>query len=876
MSNTFNSTYKKKDVEILDDLVKAYNQGTMSALIGAGFSFNVSKQYKGWGSLLADAYTFVYEDEIEREYYEYTKRVEEQNNGKSGDDVVNMLSKDDYINKRIEKEDLLQLVSKYIEKKGYREAIDGYIEQRIPYAMKIEERKFELHNSNGKVEDINEYSFVVHRQLLNCKRFNNIYTTNYDNLLEFTVQNFSDSKTCKYNGAPICCDTNLSNYISSQNIIKIHGSLRMNPKVPFGFDNDSNLNYIIAQEDYDTYMQKHEAFAYLMRIAMLSGTFCLIGFSGVDPNYISWLNWMKDIINKKDDNKPKVFLIDTNPDYNKNENKDETYCRDLYNKNHHVAILHLFDEEVQEELYQIIQKEGLSKHNKDKGKSIKELLFSLLEYIEDSESWGWEHKKNKESNESNNDEEYILGRNYYEGRIVAKDYNLAFLHLNLSKSDDAKALLAECYLYGQGTETNLSKAIKLCKPISKIPSSVLTDIGNCYFYGTKGAQKNKAEAAKWFEKAANKGNAYAMNKLAAIYYFGNGVDKDINNAIKWFEKAASKKYARAMYNLGHIYFTKMDHNKAIEWFEKAANKGHADAMCSLGYFYFLKGNLCEAIEWFKNAAYKGNTDAMRNLGIIYISGNGVEKDPGEAIKWFSKAIDKGDVTAMNMLGMIYINGNGVDKNLDKAIEQFSKAAETGDAGAMNALGMIYINGNGGDKDPNKAIEWFTKAAKNGDIFAMVILAWIYQKGDEVNKDMNKAIEWYDRAKEKGDDSFFATMLMINKNIDGIYEDMEKAIKWFFISEEPGEAGAYKGLACVYAGHEQYEEALPLINKALELSPDDANYIDTLAMIYQGLGRYDEAMEQFENALKIAEEEKDEELINGIQDHIQALKDQMEE
>ena len=55
----------------------------------------------------------------------------------------------------------------------------------------------------------------------------------------------------------------------SRNIIKIHGSI-CDDKNDFQFDGDSHLRYIIAQEDYDTYMEKHEAFSYLMRIAMYS------------------------------------------------------------------------------------------------------------------------------------------------------------------------------------------------------------------------------------------------------------------------------------------------------------------------------------------------------------------------------------------------------------------------------------------------------------------------------------------------------------------------------------------------------------------------------------------------------------------------------
>lgn len=42
------------------------------------------------------------------------------------------------------------------------------------------------------------------------------------------------------------------------NIIKIHGSISYDNK--FQFDGDSHLRYIIAKEDYDTYMENTKLF----------------------------------------------------------------------------------------------------------------------------------------------------------------------------------------------------------------------------------------------------------------------------------------------------------------------------------------------------------------------------------------------------------------------------------------------------------------------------------------------------------------------------------------------------------------------------------------------------------------------------------------
>lgn len=70
-----------------------------------------------------------------------------------------------------------------------------------------------------------------------------------------------------------------------RNIFKLHGSLRtldiMDEHIDYGFDYDNHTQYIIAQEDYDSYNQKHEAFVDLMRISLLKDAYCIIDFSAM-------------------------------------------------------------------------------------------------------------------------------------------------------------------------------------------------------------------------------------------------------------------------------------------------------------------------------------------------------------------------------------------------------------------------------------------------------------------------------------------------------------------------------------------------------------------------------------------------------------------
>lgn len=61
----------KEPISILRNLASDYSEGKISALVGAGFSKNVSLSYLNWNELLIDMYKDVYSEEIEIYYQNY-------------------------------------------------------------------------------------------------------------------------------------------------------------------------------------------------------------------------------------------------------------------------------------------------------------------------------------------------------------------------------------------------------------------------------------------------------------------------------------------------------------------------------------------------------------------------------------------------------------------------------------------------------------------------------------------------------------------------------------------------------------------------------------------------------------------------------------
>ena len=94
-------------------------------------------------------------------------------------------------------------------------------------------------------------------------------------------------------------------------------------------------------------------------------------------------------------------------------------------------------------------------------------------------------------------------------------------------------------------------------------------------------QKEDAEAATWFRKAAELGDSSGQFYLATMAATGRGVSKDVAEAVKWFRKAAEQGLGEAQYDLAKLYRdgsgVKQDNVEAYKWFNLAAMRGIIEA-----------------------------------------------------------------------------------------------------------------------------------------------------------------------------------------------------------------------------------------------------------------------------------------------------------
>jgi hypothetical protein len=117
--------------------------------------------------------------------------------------------------------------------------------------------------------------------------------------------------------------------------------------------------------------------------------------------------------------------------------------------------------------------------------------------------------------------------------------------------------------------------------------------------------KDQAEAAKWFRKAAEQGNAQAQNILGILYRDGKGVVQDFVEAVKWYRKAAAQRVTGAQWDLGLRYLlgegVSKDDFEAYKWLRLAVEHGYKDtsgALIMAGSSYSSR-ELQEAERWVR-------------------------------------------------------------------------------------------------------------------------------------------------------------------------------------------------------------------------------------------------------------------------------------
>ena len=220
--------------------------GGASVMIGAGFSRCARKARPG----ASDPPTWV----------EMTKRISDKLYPREGDEDLSPNAR-----KAPSTRDFLSLAQEYEAAFG-RPELHGFIRQLI--------------------RDEDHEPDEMHRRLLRLP-WRDVFTTNWDTLLEKTCPSIAERK---YTIVRTKDEFPLGN---PPRVVKLHGSL------------PSHFPLIFTEEDYRTYPRKFAPFVNMAQQAMMETVFCLIGFSGDDPNFLHWSGWVRDNMGES---APKIYL----------------------------------------------------------------------------------------------------------------------------------------------------------------------------------------------------------------------------------------------------------------------------------------------------------------------------------------------------------------------------------------------------------------------------------------------------------------------------------------------------------------------------------------------------------------------------------------
>ncbi len=367
------------------------------------------------------------------------------------------------------------------------------------------------------------------------------------------------------------------------------------------------------------------------------------------------------------------------------------------------------------------------------------------------------------------------------------------------------------------------------------------NLGSWYYKG-KGVKQDYAEAARWFRKAADQGNAIAQSNFASQYEEGKGVKQDYAEAARWYRKAADQGKAIAQSNLASQYEegkgVKQDYAEAARWYRKAADQGNAIAQSNLADLYSegkgVRQDDAEALKWYRKAADQGEFYSQIALGDMYNLGRGVRKDYDAAKKWFQLAeanpsadednketanerirelhdfkykdirhvrvlAEKGDWEAqLGMAEKYRIGFSGLKINLEESEKWLLKGANQGVVEAQLLLGKAYLSVYGDFnslKNIEKSIFWLRKAAAQGSAEAAEELCSAYRESGETNtKHMSEAVTCFRVHIARGSSMSAMTLAEIYLYD---YKNPSETAKWLDKAAEMGNIVAQEIVADCY-------------------------------------------------------------------------------
>ena len=275
---------------------------------------------------------------------------------------------------------------------------------------------------------------------------------------------------------------------------------------------------------------------------------------------------------------------------------------------------------------------------------------------------------------------------------------------------------------GMARGGDIAGAIELLKGEAKKGSAEAANALGELNLGGQGSKPSAAEAARWFQQAADASYPPGMLNLGTLLKKGtDGVPADPDKANFLIRAAAEEGYAPAQVACGQLAEAggedKGDLAGARAWYEKAAAQENPEGLLALARFLDTgvagPRDPAKGFAACRRAATAGSLVAMNEIGVRYQKGQGVEVDPIAAIGWFTVAAQRGLAASQVNLGNCYEVGKGVLPDFDQAGAHYAAAAKQNFGPAQYLLAQLFEQGKGAKANPVYAYINYARAAANG-------------------------------------------------------------------------------------------------------------------------------------------------------------------
>lgn len=336
------------------------------------------------------------------------------------------------------------------------------------------------------------------------------------------------------------------------------------------------------------------------------------------------------------------------------------------------------------------------------------------------------------------------------------------------------------------------------------------------------------EAAELYQKAANKGNAYAMWRLSNAYSDGDGVEWNEKKALELLEQSAHAGCEEAKYDLALAYIFNWynigkDEEKGKEMLEKLIETTkNSTVLSKYTRLLLYGGNSFEAdpekaMRILKNIKNKDNPEYLFLMGYIYAYGTEtIDIDVKKAIDYYIKAYKNGRLYSAYILQCCYRSGyGGMKPDKTKQIEWLNRGIESNVTECMVEMAQLCMSEDSTYQtihNPQRAIELLKKATRHGSGEAYFIMGNCYYNGKYLPKDDDKAFECWSKSVELK--CFEAASNLAYAYIYGVGcdKDIQKGIDQYLLATKHGDGFSAIKLFCIYYNGEYGVEKDELLAK----------------------------------------------------------------